>query len=34
MLACIDIVELLGLMPDAPEDITPEMAPDLIKARH
>lgn len=34
MLACIDIMELLGLMPDAPEDITPEMAPDLIKARH
>lgn len=33
MLACIDIMELLSLMPDAPDQITPEMAPDLVKAR-
>lgn len=32
LIACMDIMELLGMLPDAPDDVTAEMAPDLIKA--
>ncbi len=32
LLACIDVLECMGLMEDIPEDVTPEMGPDLIKA--
>ncbi len=32
LIACIDVMELLGMLPDAPDDVTPEMAPDLTQA--
>ena len=31
LFACIDAMEMIASMPDVPEELTPEMGPDIIK---